>query len=325
MLASMSDMKVKQFSDYRAPTRRPWLYALLIIALVGFAGSRVQCSCRARRERREEPEPAPAVAEIESPARPGRAMPPSDPVDEAAARERLEGIDALIAADDLLAARERLFVLRDQAGGDDALRRAVERRLGTIHIKLIMSPRMMPEKEEYLIRSGDSLARIAHRFGTTPELLQISNNVRNPNLIRVGDRLRVLNAKFELTASTTRHDLVVTLDGRFFKRYRTGTGTFGRTPTGTFRIRDRIEDPTWWRPDGREIPFGHAENILGTRWMGIIATGDTEPVRGYGIHGTWEPESIGSASSAGCLRMLNSDVEELFLYIPLGTAVTITE
>ena len=37
---------------------------------------------------------------------------------------------------------------------------------------------------------------------------------------------------------------------------------------------------------------------------------------GYGIHGTQEPESIGTASSLGCLRMRNEDVEELYDFIP---------
>ncbi len=316
----MVDMKVKNFNDYRAPTRRPWLYALLVVLVITFAGSRIQCPRRADRRPGELP------AESSKPATP-ESVPSAlseDPVAATVAEARLEAVDALIAADDLLTARERLFALLGQASPDRALRRAIEDRLGTIHIALIMTPRQMPEKEDYLIRSGDSLARIASRYGTTAELLQVSNRVSNPNLIRVGDRLRVLKGSFALTADTSTHELVVTLDGRFFKRYRTGTGKFGRTPTGTFVIRDKIEEPVWWRPDGREIPFGDPENILGTRWMSIRATGDTEPVRGYGIHGTWEPKSIGSASSAGCLRMRNADVEELFIYIPVGTPLTIT-
>ena len=33
---------------------------------------------------------------------------------------------------------------------------------------------------------------------------------------------------------------------------------------------------------------------MGTRWMSLSATGDTPKLRGYGIHGTWEPETIGN-------------------------------
>jgi len=59
--------------------------------------------------------------------------------------------------------------------------------------------------------------------------------------------------------------------------------------------------------------------------MTLRATGDTEDVRGYGIHGTWEPSSIGKAESAGCIRMRNEEVEELYSLIPNGTAVEIVE
>ena len=73
------------------------------------------------------------------------------------------------------------------------------------------------------------------------------------------------------------------------------------------------------------VPFGDKENILGTRWMSLTATGETPPARGYGIHGTWEPATLGKQSSAGCIRMRNSDVEELFMLVPEGTPVTIVE
>ena len=47
--------------------------------------------------------------------------------------------------------------------------------------------------------------------------------------------------------------------------------------------------------------------------------------KGYGIHGTTEPESIGKAQSNGCIRMLNKDVEELFGLVTIGTPVIIRE
>jgi len=183
----------------------------------------------------------------------------------------------------------------------------------------------MPEKVEYVVKRGDSVERIARQLGTTVELIQVSNGIKNVHLIKSGDRLRVLQATFAVTASKRRNDLVVTLNGGFFKRYRTGTGKFGKTPTGTFVIRDKIAEPVWWRPDGKEIPFGEPENILGTRWLSLRATGDTEDVRGYGIHGTWDDSSIGKASSAGCLRMHNAEVEELFVLLPVGTDVAIVD
>jgi lipoprotein-anchoring transpeptidase ErfK/SrfK len=59
--------------------------------------------------------------------------------------------------------------------------------------------------------------------------------------------------------------------------------------------------------------------------MTLRATGSTPDVRGYGIHGTWDESTIGKSESAGCIRMKNRDVEELYVLLPPGTPVTIGE
>ena len=101
---------------------------------------------------------------------------------------------------------------------------------------------------------------------------------------------------------------------------------YSKTPAGTFKIVDKISEPPWWPGDGQPpIPYGDKRNILGTRWLAIEATGDTPRVRGYGIHGTWDDSSIGKQSSAGCVRMRNKDVEEVFMMMPRGTPVKIVE
>jgi len=45
--------------------------------------------------------------------------------------------------------------------------------------------------------------------------------------------------------------------------------------------------------------------------------------KGYGIHGTNQPSSIGKAASTGCIRMGQSDLEELFERVSVGDAVEI--
>jgi lipoprotein-anchoring transpeptidase ErfK/SrfK len=57
-------------------------------------------------------------------------------------------------------------------------------------------------------------------------------------------------------------------------------------------------------------------NPLGTRWMGLTA-------KGYGIHGTNAPKSIGKAASHGCIRVRASDLEELFDLVSVGIVVEI--
>ena len=226
-------------------------------------------------------------------------------------------------ADDFSAARTNYLAALADPGCGNA-RPVAEARLGAVDIELIFSPREMDGKIDYAIASGDSLKKIANRHGTTVDLIVKGNSVPNPDRVQVGDRLRILDKQvFEIKVSKSRNDLLVTLNGKFFKRYKVGTGKFAKTPVGTFEITDKITEPPWWKPDGKVVPFGDKENILGTRWMAIAATGDTPPARGYGIHGTWDESSLGQQSSAGCIRMANRDVEELFVYVPVGTKVVI--
>ena len=84
------------------------------------------------------------------------------------------------------------------------------------------------------------------------------------------------------------------------------------SPTGTFTIVNRIPNPTYYKP-GKVVGPG-AANPLGTRWIGLNE-------KGYGIHGTDQPRSIGFARSHGCIRLRNKDVEELFERVRAGDVV----
>jgi lipoprotein-anchoring transpeptidase ErfK/SrfK len=91
------------------------------------------------------------------------------------------------------------------------------------------------------------------------------------------------------------------------------------TPIGEFEIIRKVKNP-WYIP--KNIPGGDPSNPIGTRWLGIDVPG-TNGYK-YGIHGTNDPNSIGSYASQGCIRMRNQDVEWLFRHIPLRTKVHIT-
>ena len=90
---------------------------------------------------------------------------------------------------------------------------------------------------------------------------------------------------------------------RVVKVYETAVGAaVSPSPTGSYTIATRIPNPTWYTP-GKVVGLGK-HNPLGTRWMGLS-------LKGFGIHGTNSPRSIGRAASHGCIRMRNRDVEEL--------------
>ena len=86
------------------------------------------------------------------------------------------------------------------------------------------------------------------------------------------------------------------------------------SPDGDFKVVNRTENPTYYHK-GQVIKPGKS-NPLGTRWMGLSQ-------KGYGIHGTNVPSSIGKAASHGCFRMAKKDVEELFNLVRVGDMVIV--
>jgi lipoprotein-anchoring transpeptidase ErfK/SrfK len=109
--------------------------------------------------------------------------------------------------------------------------------------------------------------------------------------------------------------LALVEEGRVLRVYKVAVGArVSPSPTGEFRVVRRLTNPTYYHP-GVVIPPGKG-NPLGTRWIGLDR-------KGYGIHGTNEPRSIGKAASHGCIRMAKADLEQLFDEARVGDVVEI--
>lgn len=210
-----------------------------------------------------------------------------------------------------------LEVLKTGIGEDHPLWRPATRVLSDANTKIMTTDVPSPEKALYTIKTGDSLDRIARDFNTTVEAIQ-HGNALDPNRATIypGNTLRIFSGDWWIRVSKSKFRLYLYNGKQLFKVYDVGIGKQNRTPIGTFEIVDKVKNPDW-EYRGKKYPFGAPENVLGTRWMRIRPTGTTnKDLRGYGIHGTWVPESIGKSESNGCIRMKNSDVEELYSLIP---------
>jgi lipoprotein-anchoring transpeptidase ErfK/SrfK len=120
-------------------------------------------------------------------------------------------------------------------------------------------------------------------------------------------------ASRRLVISIPDRKIALIQQGRVVKVFPVAVGKASTpSPRGSFHIASRVQHPTWYQP-GKVVGPGPA-NPLGTRWMGL-------GYRGYGIHGTNMPLSIGKAASHGCIRMRNRDVEELFNLVEVGDPV----
>jgi lipoprotein-anchoring transpeptidase ErfK/SrfK len=109
---------------------------------------------------------------------------------------------------------------------------------------------------------------------------------------------------------------------RFWRVFGVATGQSQYpTPLGRWQIVVKWRNPWWypphstWAQGAKPIPPGPG-NPLGTRWMGLSASG-------VGIHGTPDDASIGYSASHGCIRMHIPDAEWLFNHVRIGTTVFI--
>jgi lipoprotein-anchoring transpeptidase ErfK/SrfK len=127
-----------------------------------------------------------------------------------------------------------------------------------------------------------------------------------------------------IIVNTVERRLYLVLGGGKAMRYGIGVGRPGFEWTGEHRISQMRQWPDWRppaamlkrRPDLPRHMAGGPDNPLGARALYLGSSI-------YRIHGSNEPESIGSAVSSGCIRMTNDDVEDLYARVKLGTKVIV--
>lgn len=191
-----------------------------------------------------------------------------------------------------------------------------QKKIEDINIKLLFSNAITPKSMLYEIKPGDTLTKIAKEFKTTVELIIKSNHLTGETILP-GRKIKIWRAPSSILIDKSQNTLILKADEEVIKTYIVATGKNNSTPTGNFKITNKIINPTWFKA-GAVIPAGSPENILGTRWLGL-------DLPGYGIHGTTDPQNLGKQVTEGCVRMSNSDVEELYTIVPVETEVTVVD
>ncbi|MBI3322771.1 MAG: L,D-transpeptidase family protein [Candidatus Omnitrophica bacterium] len=215
-----------------------------------------------------------------------------------------------------LAEARRVYRLLLEQFPDSPLAGQAQSQLGAVNVALLFSPTVTDADALYEVKAGDSLGKIAAAHRTTVDVLQRANGLKG-DLIHPRQKLKIPKGAFRIVVDKSQNELLMTQDNQFFKSYLVATGENGSTPTGTFKIVNKVPNPVWYR-QGAVVPPDSPENILGTRWLGLNK-------QGYGIHGSVDPTTMGQQVTAGCVRMTNAEVEELFAIVPTGTEVTIVD
>jgi len=211
--------------------------------------------------------------------------------------------------------------------GDPALTRAdaqaIRDTLASVNKSLVFSDRALEDDtlvEAHTIASGELLSTVARKYKVTYQFLEQVNGV-DARRIRVGQKIKSVKGPFHAVVDKSDFRLdafVKDTDGTmiYITSFAVGIGKDDSTPVGNFICRQggKLENPGWTHPrTGKHYGPDDAENPIGEYWIALQGTDEhTKGVRGYGIHGTIDPDSIGKQASLGCVRMLAKDIEQVY-------------
>lgn len=202
---------------------------------------------------------------------------------------------------------------------------------------------------KYTVVSGDNLVKIARKEATVtePSLIARVNKLSNPNALQIGQSLKVVKGPFHAVVSKSGYRMDIYSGAApspsslgaanlpegaepgwtYICSFPVGLGEKGATPIANFSVKDnKLVNPTWANPrTGEKFAAEDPKNPIGERWIGLAGLDErSKGFAGYGIHGTIQPESIGTEMSMGCVRMRHEDVEIVYdLLMPKVSIVKI--
>ena len=192
---------------------------------------------------------------------------------------------------------------------------SVKDRLSGLSDQWLLSRTVLPDDplcESYQVRSGDLLTTIGDKFKVPYEILMTINRISRPESLQAGLPIKVVKGPFHAKVYRSTFTMDLYLQNTYVRSFRVGLGKPGmETPTGLWRVKSdgKLEKPIWTNPvDGKTYHPEDPDYPLGSRWIALEGlSGEAKNRTGFAIHGTKEPEQIGSAGSQGCIRMHNGD------------------
>ncbi len=168
--------------------------------------------------------------------------------------------------------------------------------------------------EPHFVDYGETLGSIAKKYDVPWQYLARLNRV-DPEDLQAGQQLKVVQGPFGAVVDLDEFCLTVHAHGWYVHCYPIGTGAEDGTQTGEFKVEEKLENPTWYNPDGGVVDADDPENPLGEFWLGLG--------NHIGIHGTIDHDSIGKAVSRGCIHLNDGDIDEVFALLNVGSKVII--
>ena len=188
--------------------------------------------------------------------------------------------------------------------------------LGQVNTEMLFSDYRSPEKQEYVVRSGDVLAKIAAKTKTTPELILRTNNLTN-SMLRVGQHLLISRPDFSIFIQRKAQTVILLNHGQFFKRYHVKSVRLSAKQPP--RITTHVAEVMAWK-GGKRVGFGTKEWTGSMRWIRLAQPGYFL----FAVPDAGRRDESNQPPPPG-LGMAASDAEELSSLVNSKTTVTITD
>ena len=213
----------------------------------------------------------------------------------------------------VIEARDRLNELLPMAQGQELV--FIKTKLAELSDKWLFSKLVYPEDKltaSYKVNPGDMLSTIGKKHNVPYEILMQINNMTKPEALQAGVAIKVINGPFHARVYRSTFTMDLYLQNTYVKSFSVGLGKAGmETPIGRWRAKEggKLIQPIWTDPvTGKTYHPEDPDYPLGSRWIGLEGLeGAAVGKMGFAIHGTKNPEQIGTPGSQGCIRLHNGD------------------
>ena len=210
----------------------------------------------------------------------------------------------------------------------------VKEQMSNLADKWLFSKIVFPQDKlcsSYKVQQGDLLTTIGRQFKVPYEILMETNNISRPEALQAGQNIKVINGPFHAKVYRSTFTMDLYLQNTFVRSFKVGLGKPGmETPTGLWLVKPdgKLMKPTWTDPvTGKTYQADDPDYPLGSRWIGLEGiSGEAKGKTGFAIHGTKDPNGIGTAGSQGCIRLHNGNAVLVYnLLMPGSSQVEITD
>jgi LysM repeat protein len=224
---------------------------------------------------------------------------------------------------EMLAEAKRELAGGHQGYGEDILRSLIrsfpastksdeaKKLLGDLNISAFFSPAPDPNKTEYIVVRGDSIAKIANKTRTPAELIFKANNLESLT-IQPGERLIIPKGQFTMTISASNGELSLLNNGNFFRWYKPLAVKLPVKPAvGLHKMKEKI---AW--SNGLRVSFGEKKYLGSSRWIVINDIAIT-------LYSETNPETPNVQKPATGIMLSPPDMEELYALVTKDTPIIV--